>query len=123
MNKLIIKPTKISPYICFDPEEQKYEISGQSFPEDPKELFAPIFQWLNNEISNIKHPIIIKFHTEYFNSSSNRLLLKLFRILEMHAQLGKNIHVIWCYSDEDGENDGVIFQRLVNLSFEMQVIS
>lgn len=123
MKKLIIEETKTSPYICLDPVNQKYIISGQSFPEDPKELFAPVFQWLNNELPLINHSIELILSTEYFNSSSNRLLLKIFRILEMHNQIGKNINVIWHYSDEDGENDGIIFQRLVNLPITMKLIS
>lgn len=123
MRKLVIEHTKTGPYICFDPENQVYEISGQSFPEDPKEQFAPVFEWLNNELSGINHNINFNLHTEYFNSASNRLMLKVFRILEMHNQLGKVIRIYWHYSDEDGENDGNIFQQLVNIPFEMVLIS
>lgn len=119
MEELIIEATKSSPYVCLDPAKQNYEISGQSFPEDPKEIYNPIFKWLETNIPKITQPICFKLYTEYFNSASNRLLLKLFRILEMHAQLGKSIEIIWYYTDEDSENDGMIFQKVVNLPFEL----
>lgn len=119
MEKLIIEPTKTSPYICLDPASQLYEISGQSFPEDPKEIYNPVFKWLEEHLPAINRPVSFKLHPEYFNSASNRLLLKLFRILEMFAQTGKNIEIVWYYSDEDSENDGLIFQKIVNIPFEM----
>ena len=55
MDKLIIKPNKTNPYICFDPSNRLYEISGQSFPEDPQEAFEPLFQWLYKNIEKLDH--------------------------------------------------------------------
>lgn len=117
MEKLIIEPTKTNPYICFDPSNQRYEISGQSFPEDPQDAFDPIFNWLKNNIQKLDHHMALNLQADYFNSASNRLLLKLFRILEVQVQAGKEIEVIWNYEDEEIQNDGIIFSRIVNIPF------
>jgi len=118
METLYLKPTKTNPYICFDPSSRRYEISGQSFPEDPQEAFEPVFKWIQENITKLDHKMELLLQTEYFNSASNRLLLKMFRILEMHAQAGKDIEIIWNYDDEEAQNDGLIFSRLVNIPFQ-----
>ena len=117
MDKLILKPTKTLPFICLDPVAKKYEISGQSFPEDPNEAFDPIFEWMENNLDKLDHKMELELQADYFNSASNRLLLKLFRILEKHAGAGKQIEIHWSFEEEEIENDGIIFSRLVNLPF------
>ncbi len=123
MEKLIIEPTKTTPYICFDPSGKKFEISGQSFPEDPREFYTPLFTWIEEFLSKINTPIFLKLHPEYFNSASNRVLLKLFRILEMHVQTGKIIEISWSYCDEDSENDALIFKRIINIPFHLVFVA
>ncbi len=118
MDKLILKATKTNPYICLDPSNMKYEISGQSFPEDPQEAFAPIFSWLDKNILKLDHKMNLHLQADYFNSASNRLLLKLFRLLEVQVQAGKEIEIVWRYDDEEIQNDGIIFSRLVNIPFK-----
>lgn len=118
MDTLILKPTKTNPYICFDPTNRRYEISGQSFPEDPQEAFAPIFKWLDKNLTNLNHKMALNLQADYFNSASNRLLLKMFRLFEVHVQAGKEIEIIWKFDDEEIENDGIIFSRLVNIPFQ-----
>jgi hypothetical protein len=119
MDKLIVKPSRTNPYICFDPINKLYEISGHSFPENPQVIFEPIFDWLNFNIQKIDHRIELNLQAIYFNSASNRLLLKLFRILEEQAQAGKDIEIIWNYMDEEIQNDGILFSRIVKLPFRM----
>ncbi|PKP10567.1 MAG: hypothetical protein CVU09_06510 [Bacteroidetes bacterium HGW-Bacteroidetes-4] len=119
MEKLIVKPSRTNPYICFDPVNKVYEISGNSFPENPQLVFEPIFNWLNSNIQKIEHRIELNLMAIYFNSASNRLLLKLFRFLEEQAQAGKDIEVVWNYMDEEIQNDGILFSRILKLPFRM----
>ncbi len=118
MNTLILKPTKTNPYICLDPTNKRYEISGQSFPEDPQEAFGPIFRWLDDNLLELNHKMELHLQADYFNSASNRLLLKMFRLLEVQVQAGKEIEIVWRYDDEEIQNDGIIFSRLVNIPFQ-----
>jgi hypothetical protein len=120
MEKLMLKPTKTNPFVCFDPANQTYEIIGQSFPEDPQVAFEPIFDWLKNNLDNLDHKMQLKMKADYFNSASNRLLLKMFRIMELYLQAGKEIEIIWSYEDEEIQNDGIIFSRIVNIPFQFE---
>ncbi len=120
METLIIEPTKTLPYICFNPHNQEYCIKGSSFPEDPQAAFEPVFNWLRNNLGQIDHKMQFVFSAEYFNSASNRMLLKLFRILEVSSQAGKDIEIIWYYEEEESQNDGLIFSRLVNIPFQFK---
>ncbi|MDA3890711.1 MAG: DUF1987 domain-containing protein [Salinivirgaceae bacterium] len=118
MDTLILKPTKTNPYICLDPSSQKYEISGQSFPEDPQTAFSPIFKWLEDNLAKLNHKMELHLQADYFNSASNRLLLKMFRLMEIQVQAGKEIEIIWRYDDEEIQNDGIIFSRIVSIPFQ-----
>lgn len=118
MDTLIIKQTKTHPYICFDPQKQIYEISGPSFPEDPQSVFAPLFDWIQNNLPKLNHKMHLHLHGDYFNSASNRLLLKVFRQLEVQVKGGKDIVIMWHYEDEEIQSDGVIFSNLVNIPFK-----
>lgn len=118
MNTLVLKATKTNPYICFDPKTKNYEISGKSFPEDPTNVFAPLFAWIETNLEKIDHQLQLHLHANYFNSSSNRMLLKMFRQFEVYFRAGKDISIVWYYEDDEIQNDGIIFSRLVNLPFE-----
>ncbi len=120
METLIIESTKTLPYICFNPRNKEYCIKGSSFPEDPQTAFEPVFKWLQNNLNQLDHKMQISLSPEYFNSASNRMLLKLLRILEVSFQSGKDIEVIWTYEEEESQNDGLIFSRLVNLPFQFK---
>ncbi len=119
MEKLFWEDTETTPYVLFDPENQKYEISGRSFPEDPVEFFQPIFDWIDNNVPEIDHTINVDMYIEYFNSSSNRMILLILKKFEEHTQHGKDIHVQWKYDDEEVLGDGQMYATLVNLPFEL----
>jgi hypothetical protein len=119
MDKLSWEGTETTPVVLFDPESQKYEITGRSFPEDPVEFFQPIFDWIDNNVPEIDHEIHMKMHIEYFNSSSNRMILLILKKLEEHMQEGKKIAVQWFYDDEEVLGDGQMYSTLVKVPFEL----
>jgi hypothetical protein len=119
MDKLYWEGTETTPEVLFDPENQKYEITGRSFPEDPVEFFQPIFDWIDANVPEAEHKISMKMHIEYFNSSSNRMILLILKKLEEHSTEGKDIAVQWCYDDEEVLGDGQMYSTLVNIPFEL----
>ena len=52
MEKLIIEPTLNTPGVVLDPEGNKFEFSGESRPEDVRNFYMPILEWLE-ENSNL----------------------------------------------------------------------
>jgi hypothetical protein len=46
MEKLIIEATVNSPRIVLDPDEQSFEFSGESRPENVRNFYLPVLEWL-----------------------------------------------------------------------------
>jgi len=104
MKNLHIPATQTSPEISFDCEKHILEIKGESFPEDTAEFYSPVFSWIEEYLEFIKdYKVIINIELIYFNSSSSKVFMDLFDILEVAADKGKQIIINWIY-DEENEN-------------------
>ena len=103
MDKLHIEATKYTPLISFDPVNNVLEIKGRSYPENTSQFYAPVFSWLEEYLSQVKkEEVVVNIELIYFNSSSSKILMDFFDILEEEAGNGKNISVNWMY-DKDIE--------------------
>ncbi|KLO23619.1 MULTISPECIES: DUF1987 domain-containing protein [unclassified Marinitoga] len=104
MEKLIIKPTKSTPEIIFDPEKNILSIKGESYPENSFDFYNPIFEWLENYINNLdtETEVIFNFDISYLNTSSTKSIMFILDILEEAYNKNKNVKINWYY-DEDNE--------------------
>lgn len=102
MEKLSIEATSYTPGILFDPESNILTIEGDSYPENTAEFYEPVFTWLENFQKNPEEQEL-QVHIEiiYFNSSSSKVLMNVFDILENEAKKGKQITVDWIYDEEN----------------------
>jgi len=99
---LIIKATKSTPYIEFSAKEHKMSIKGESYPENTYEFYEPIFRWLNEYFLKIESSInFFEFEIIYFNSSSSKVFMDIFDLLERFCESGKKIVVNWQYESEN----------------------
>lgn len=119
MENLIIKETKSTPEIIFNSSMCLLEIKGVSYPENTSEFYGPIFNWLNTFLENLKEQeVTINIDLVYFNSSSSKVLLDFFEILDEAAAAGKNIKVYWFYDYENAKQYGIEFKEdLTHLEF------
>lgn len=128
MKALIIKGTEFSPQITFNPELLKFEISGESRPEDAGKLYGIVLEWLEEYLKTNKlkktvpNPPQIKFEFNllYFNTVSAKYILEILRVLHACYANGQGIKILWHYKakDEDMKESGEEFARLVNIPFE-----
>lgn len=118
MEKYYMAPTDTSPKVEFDLENQKYEIIGRSFPEDPSMVFEPILEFIERVFPTIDHHIQLKVDTEYFNSASSRYMLVILKELERLHTAGKQVTIIWLYEDDDLKADGEMYNNLIAIPFE-----
>ena len=103
MESLNIAATKSSPEINFDTTTNILSIVGESYPENTTQFYERIFKFLEVFIENIEtEKVSFNIELIYFNSSSSKVLMDLFDILEDASEDGKNIVVNWIY-DEDNE--------------------
>jgi len=107
----------------FDPSGQKLAIEGESYPENAPEFYAPIFEWLDAYFGNpVAGRVQVDLHILYFNSSSSKMLMRVFDMLEDAAEAGSEIVVNWHYDPEDeaAEEYGEEFQEdLESVTFNM----
>jgi len=102
MDDLIINPTRFTPGIYFYFSKHTLEISGESYPENTSEFYTPIFELLRNYLAGITDQVVtVTLYLTYFNSSSSKILINLFDLLEESASESKNITVNWLYKEGD----------------------
>lgn len=107
MNKLFIEASKDSPKVVFDPTTNIFEISGKSHPENVKEFFKPILEWLNNYLCEIKDRkdinIVFNLKYIYINSSSYKYIIILLKKMKEFHEAGIGIEFVWHYEDDDDD--------------------
>ncbi|MBT4286108.1 MAG: DUF1987 domain-containing protein [Deltaproteobacteria bacterium] len=102
MNNLVIEPTKYTPNIVFLFDEKVLEISGESYPENTAEFYSPVLKWLI-EFLKIKESktITVNIIIQYFNSSSSKIFMDIFDLLNEKSREGFDIIVNWNYLEAD----------------------
>ena len=126
MEKLIIEPTFNSPSVILDPGSNKFEFSGESRPENVRKFYLPILEWLEKFAEEQKGSsarlsgLMVQFDFEYFNSTSAKYILDIFKALNVLNDMGIEIQVKWLYEedDEDMLEVGQEMSRMSKLDFE-----
>jgi len=113
MEKYFKRGKENTPTIDFDPETGLFEISGKSIPEDSLGFYEPVMDWLKEYVANPREKTIFSFKLEYFNTSSSKLLLDIFYILE---EIKEGLVINWyCEeSDEDMEETAGDFNEVLD---------
>lgn len=122
MEKAIkIQAGEDTPKVILDRDNNVFEISGRSLPEDALKFYQPILKWIKAYITNANPNTEFKINLEYFNSSSVKQLLEILILLEQLVGNDKTINVIWYYGvdDELMETKGRELKSLLNLPFEL----
>ncbi len=121
MENLIIEGTIKTPAIKLSGEGQ-LEISGKSIPENSIGFYKPVYSWIDNYNQQPAAKTEIKISLEYFNTSSSKCLLDIFRKLETLKKSGKSaVTVSWHYEaeDEDMMEAGDDYNALIDLPFSL----
>jgi hypothetical protein len=110
--------TSKTPSVRFVAAEGHLEIKGRSIPENSLEFYKPLIEWVENYASLGKEDTNVHIQLEYFNTSSSKCLLDLFKKLEA---LGKKVTIHWYYEqdDEDMLEAGEDYEAIISLPFKM----
>jgi hypothetical protein len=120
MEKLIIEPTVNSPGIFLDPGANHFEFSGESRPENVRNFFMPVLEWLEKFAASKPGSCSFSFDFEYFNSTSAKYILDIFKILHGIQEAGSALDVKWHYEadDEDMYEVGQEMSRMSGIPFD-----
>ncbi len=128
-----MKPLKIeaaidTPEILFDPNTNIFSMSGISHPENAKEFYAEILDWLDEyyqEARDIQgQKIIVDLNFKYINSSSYKYLREVMKKVSNIKRNGIQVEVLWNYheDDEDLLNEGMVLFELPEISLEYRCV-
>ncbi len=108
-----------------DPEKGNVEIKGRSIPENSVEFYKPLITWLTEYSAEEPKPTKVKFQLEYFNTSSSKCILDIFKRLEAMYRKGWDIAISWCYDedDEDMFESGEDYQSILSCPISLEKIS
>ena len=120
MNALIIEDTIQTPRVCFDPENNIFEITNKSLPEDADLFYKPILEWLESYVDQPNEQTHFSFKLDYFNTSSARNISTIIKILDAMSRKHK-VKIFWHYRqiDEDMQSMGEEYYESTQVDFEL----
>ena len=121
MKPIIIEGTPKTPSIKFDADKGIVEIKGRSIPENSLEFYKPLVDWLEQYSANPAPKTIVNIHLEYFNTSSSKSILDVFKKLEAIHKAKHDVVVNWYYEedDEDMLEAGEDYESIIRIPFKM----
>ena len=121
MESLSIEGTNKTPSVNLDPETGVIEIKGRSIPENSIEFYRPIVEWLDQYAKNPNKKTIVNVQLEYFNTSSSKCILDIFKKLESLKKARNEVVINWYYEedDEDMLESGEDYESIIRVPFKM----
>ena len=120
METLRFEQTDDSPFVMLDKENNRFEISGKSLPEDVVDFYQPVLNWLGEYRKSPNPRTVFSFKLIYFNTASSKLILDILMIFEQMVEEGHEILVKWLSlsSDEDMQEAGREYEEMIDVPFE-----
>lgn len=121
MEPISLEGTTKTPTIKFNANEGVMEIKGRSIPENSIDFYKPMVDWLDEYAKNPKEKTIVNIQLEYFNTSSSKCILDVFKKLEAINKGKSNVIVNWYYEedDEDMLEAGEDYESIIRVPFKM----
>lgn len=120
METMKILGTDDTPTVILDAENEIFDISGRSLPEDVTAFYDPLLNWLDEYATSPNEKTVFSFKLVYFNTASSKLLLDILMKLEEMCEDNRDVLVKWFYpeDDEDMQEAGEEYADIVNVPFE-----
>lgn len=121
MENLILEGSAKTPSVTFNSSEGKLELKGRSIPENSVEFYKPLNDWIDSYGNSPKKQTVVDIKLEYFNTSSSKCILDLFKKLEGINGKGTEVSINWYFEedDEDMEEAGEDYQAIISLPFKI----
>lgn len=120
MDILNIPESPDTPAVNLDPTTGIIEMSGKSLPENIKEFYGPIINWLTAYSASPQPQTLLRMRMDYFNTASSKMIMEILEVLDRMHLNGHNVKVEWRYSvdDEDMLESGEDYAALLNIKFD-----
>jgi len=132
MKNLVIEANEhqYTPGIYCNADQNLFELSGKSFPENASAFYAPVFEWLLEYFEQLgdDDEVVVNIELGYYNSSSNRKIADFLYFLNQKAfDDAVPVDVNWFYDDdninirEDGEDFKADYPAILFKLVEKQI--
>jgi hypothetical protein len=113
--------TPKTPRIKYDDQAATLLLAGRSIPENAIDFYKPLLDWLDSYANGSNPGLTLNVKLEYFNTSSSKCILDVFKKLEALSKAGKQVAVKWHYEedDEDMLEAGEDYDAIIDIDFEM----
>lgn len=120
MEPISIEGTTKTPTVKFDAGSGIIEIKGRSIPENSIEFYKPLVDWLEEYAKGPLDKTTVNVQLEYFNTSSSKCILDVFKKLEAIHKAKNEVVINWYYEedDEDMLEVGKEMSRMSRLTFD-----
>ncbi|HEY9124804.1 MAG TPA: DUF1987 domain-containing protein [Bacteroidales bacterium] len=121
MEALIIEGTAKTPSVRFEAGQGTIEIKGRSIPENSIEFYKPLVDWLEEYGKSPAALTKVNIQLEYFNTSSSKCILDVFKKLEAIYKAKNEVIINWYYEedDEDMLEAGEDYESIIRVPFKM----
>jgi len=121
MEPISIEGSPKTPTVKFDASEGIIEIKGRSIPENSIEFYKPLVDWLDEYKKDPLPLTKVNIQLEYFNTSSSKCILDVFKKLEAIHKARYDVEVNWYYEedDEDMLEAGEDYESIIRIPFKM----
>ncbi len=119
MEPLIIQATHDCPDVILDKKMNCLEFSGKALPENPKEFFNPIVDWIREYSKESNNETVLTFKMEYINSASQKKIHDIILICKEIHENNNPVYIDWYYhpDDEGMKEEGETLSELVKIPF------
>lgn len=117
MEKIIREATRKTPSVLMDATTGIIEFKGRSIPENSVEFYTDLIVWIDGYGKKLRATTIVNIQLEYFNTSSSKCLLDIFKKLELISKWAMSSMLIGT-TKSDGDDiheSGEDYQTMVNL--------
>ena len=120
MNNYCLEPSKSSPEVNFDAASGVLRLTGESYPENSFEFYAPLLAWLPQFLAASNVAVRLVLQLSYINTGTVKSLLELFDQLEEAADKGHDVGIEWHYdpANERALETGEEFAEDLKIPFE-----
>ena len=125
MNILHVNQTEDTPLVHFDPETGKFEIKGNSIPENIHLFFDPIFEWFDKYLEQPCKKTEFIFEMKMISSASTKMFYELMNKIDtLYEKSDCEVSIIWLYSiyDDEIREIGNDFKDGVLVPFEIVLV-
>lgn len=121
MENIKIEGTTKTPTVDFDRSSGVLVIRGRSIPENSIDFYKPLVDWIDNYAESPNDLTVLNMQLEYFNTSSSKCILDVFKKLEQINKNGKEVQIQWHYEEEDEDmlEAGEDYDAIIDIDFKM----